>query len=101
MGSQKSGAQHCRRDCGCHQHHCSPGFLSSFKKSDFILKHGSVGKECACKVGDTGKVSSVLGGEDTLAKGMAAHSSVLAWKIPWSEEPGGLQSLGSQRVGYD
>ena len=34
-------------------------------------------------------------------KGMAAHSSVLAWRIPWTEEPGGLQSMGSQRVGHD
>jgi len=34
-------------------------------------------------------------------KGMATHSSILAWRIPWTEEPGGLQSMGSQRVGYD
>ena len=40
-----------------------------------------------------------LGGEDPLEKEMAAHSSVLAWRTPWTEEPGGLQSLGSQRVG--
>ena len=37
-----------------------------------------------------------LGGEDPLEKGMAAHSSVLAWRIPWTEEPSGLQSMGSQ-----
>ena len=36
-----------------------------------------------------------------LEKGMATHSSILAWRIPWTEEPGGLQSMGSQRVGYD
>ena len=36
-----------------------------------------------------------------LEKAMAPHSSTLAWKIPWTEEPGGLQSMGSQRVGYD
>ena len=36
-----------------------------------------------------------------LEKEMATHSSVLAWKIPWTEEPGGLQSMGSLRVGYD
>ena len=41
-----------------------------------------------------------LGWEDPLEKGMATHSSTLAWKIPWTEEPGGLQSVGSQRVGY-
>ena len=42
-----------------------------------------------------------LGWEDPLEEGMASHSSVLAWRIPWTEEPGGLQSMGSQRVGHD
>ena len=42
-----------------------------------------------------------LGQEDTLGKGMATNSSILAWKIPWTEEPGGLQSMGSHRVGHD
>ena len=42
-----------------------------------------------------------LGQEDPLEKEMAAHSSTLAWKIPWMEEPGRLQSMGSQRVGHD
>ena len=42
-----------------------------------------------------------LGGEDPLEKGTATHSSVLAWKIPWTEESGGLQSMVSQRVGYN
>ena len=42
-----------------------------------------------------------LGQEDTLEKGMATHSSILAWRIPWTEEPGGQQSMGSQRVGHD
>ena len=41
-----------------------------------------------------------LGGEDPLENGMASHSSILAWKNPWTEEPGGLQSMGSQRVGH-
>ena len=39
--------------------------------------------------------------EDPLEKGMATHSSILAWRIPWTEEPGGLQSMGSQRAGHD
>ena len=39
-----------------------------------------------------------LGQEDPLKKGMAIYSSILAWRIPWTEEPGGLQSIGSQRV---
>ena len=42
-----------------------------------------------------------LGWEDPLEEGMATHSSILAWKISWTEEPGGLQSMGSQRVGHD
>ena len=42
-----------------------------------------------------------LGREDPLEKEMATHSSILAWKIPWTEEPGRLQSLGSQRVGHN
>ena len=46
------------------------------------------------------KVQS-LGQEDLLEKGMATHSSILAWKNPWTEKPGGLQSIGSQRVGHD
>ena len=41
-----------------------------------------------------------LGQEDALEKGMAPHSSTLAWRIPWMEEPGGLQSMGSGRVGH-
>ena len=42
-----------------------------------------------------------LGSEDPLEEGTATHSSILAWRIPWTEEPGGLQSIGSQRVGHD
>ena len=56
------------------------------------------GKESACNAGDPGLI---LGWEDPREKGTATHSSILAWRIPWTEEPGGLQSTGSQRVGYD
>ena len=42
-----------------------------------------------------------LGWEDSLEKGIATHSSILAWRIPWTEESGGLQSMGSQRVRQD
>ena len=42
-----------------------------------------------------------LAWEGPLEKGMATHSSILAWRIPWTEEPGGLQSVGLQRVGHD
>ena len=59
---------------------------------------GSDGK-ALLKVWET-RVES-LGQEDPLEKEMAAHSSTLAWKIPWTEEPGRVQSMGSQRVGQD
>ena len=42
-----------------------------------------------------------LGREDPLAEGMATYSNILAWRTPWAEEPGGLQSMGSQGVGHD
>jgi len=59
---------------------------------------GSDGKESACNAGELG---SILGLEDPLEKGMVTHSSVLAGRIPWTEEPGRLQSIGSQSVRYD
>ena len=51
--------------------------------------------------GDIRDVVRSLGGEDPLKGETATHSSILAWRIPWTEEPGGLQSKGSQRVGHD
>ena len=62
---------------------------------------GSVVKNlpAAQEIQDT-RVQS-LGGEDPLEEGTAAHSSVLAWRIPWTKEPGGLQSMGLQRVRHD
>ena len=59
---------------------------------------GSDGKESTCNATDLGLI---LGWEDPLEKGMATHSSNLAWRIPWSEDPGGLQFMESQRIGYD
>ena len=50
---------------------------------------GSDGKESACNAGDS---SSLPGQEDPLEEGMATHSSILAWRIPWTEEPGGYTS---------
>ena len=54
---------------------------------------GSKGKESACNAGD---LSSIPGLEDPLEKKMATHASILAWRIPWMEDPGGLQSIGLQ-----
>ena len=59
---------------------------------------GSDGKASVYNAGDLG---SIPGQEDPLEKEMAIHFSTLAWRIPWTEEPGRLQSMGSQRVGHD
>ena len=63
---------------------------------------GAGGKEpsCQCRRLKETWVRSP-GREDPLEEGMATHSSILAWRIPWTEEPGGLQSIGSRRVGCD
>ena len=61
----------------------------------------SVVKDTPANVGDTRDMGSIPGQEDPLEKKMATQSSIFAWKIPWREEPGGLQFMGSQRVGYD
>ena len=58
-------------------------------------------KNPPANAGDIRDVGSVSGWEDPLEEGMAAHSSILAWRIPWTEEPGGLPSIGSHRVGHD
>ena len=59
---------------------------------------GSACKESAWNRGDAGWIT---GSGRILKKGMATHSSILVWKIPWTEEPGGLQSMGSQTVRHD
>ena len=66
-------------------------------KSALIFKRHS-GKESAYNAGSSG---SITGQDDLLEEGMATHSSILSWRIPWTEEPDGLQSMGSQRVGHD
>ena len=64
---------------------------------------GSDGKESACNAGDLGLIPGFdpWVWEDPLEQGRATHSSILAWRIPWTEEPGGLQPMGSQRVTHD
>ena len=61
---------------------------------DACFPGGSEGKESTCNVGDSGSILE-------LEKGMATHSSILAWRTPWTEKPGKLQSTGSQRVRHD
>ena len=62
---------------------------------------GSDGKESACNAGDTREAGLIPGSGKSSRVGMATHSSILAWENPWTEEPGGLRSMGPQRVGYD
>ena len=61
--------------------------------------HASDGKEPACSTGDPGFDPWVR--EYPLEKGMATHPSILAWRIPWTEDPSGLQSMGLQRVRHN
>ena len=65
------------------------------------LAVGLADKEFTCNAGGAGDAVQSLGCEDALEKEMATHSSLLAWEIPWTEEPNGLQSKGLQRVGHD
>ena len=65
-------------------------------KSSFL--GGSDGKESSCNVGDVG---SIPGSGRSPGEGMATHSSIFAWRIPWIEESGGLQSMGFQRARHD
>ena len=58
-------------------------------------------KNLPASLGATGDMGLIPGLEDPLEKEMATHSRILAWEVPWTEEPGGLQSMGSQRVGHD
>ena len=79
----------------------STSFWKIIQTTSYLLlgfPDSSDGKVSAHNVGD---LSSIPRSEDPLEKEMATHSSTLAWKIPWMEEPGRLQSVGSQRVGHD
>ena len=58
-------------------------------------------KSLPASVEDTRGAAQSLGGEDPLEEGMATHSSILAGRTPWTEQPGGLQSTGSHRAGHD
>ena len=62
---------------------------------------GSVVKNLPAKAEDARDAGSISGSRRFPGEGMTTHSSILAWKIPWTEEPARLQSMGSQRVGHD
>ena len=84
---------------------CEEFFIIKMQGKEITMRYshgsfpgGSDGKASVCNVGDPG---SIPGSEDPLKKEMAIHSSTLAWKIPWTEEPDRLQSMGLQRVRQD
>ena len=62
------------------------------------FSNSSDGKESSCNAGGLGLIT---GQEDALEKGRGTHSSILVWRVPWTEEPGRLQSMGLKRVGHD
>jgi len=62
---------------------------------------GTVGKESACQYRRHERWVQSLDQENLLEEDMATHSNIFAWKIPWTEEPGRLQSIGAQRAGHD
>ena len=68
-------------------------------KLKYGFSSGSVGKESTCKARDTGSILWV--GKIPWRRAIATHTSIIAWEIPWTEEPGELQSKGSQRVRHD
>ena len=81
--------------CWPHNHNCLPTCFLHFFRASLVAQR----IKRLRAMWETGVWS--LGREDPLEKEMATHCSILAWRIPWMEEPGGLQSMGSQRVGHD
>ena len=86
-------------------HHCLPlvfWFLGILSRVVVIASQLTiVVKNPPANAADIRDVGSIPGLEDSLEKEMATHSSILVWRSPWIEEPGGLQSVGSQRVGHN
>ena len=66
-----------------------------------LSKGGASGKELTCQTGDLRDMGFIPRWERSPEEEMAAHSNILAWKVPWTEEPGGLQSMGLQKVGHN
>ena len=86
----------------CRTSHFYPwGFFARPYKDSRASQVVPVVKNTPANAGDAGLIPGEDRWEDRLEKGMATHSSILAWRIPWTEEPGGLQSMGSQRVRHD
>ena len=79
-------------------------FFTTEPPDMYLLRASQVAlvvRNLLANAGDMRDSGSILGREDPLEEGMATHSTVLAWIIPWTEEPGGLQSMESRRVGHN
>ena len=89
---------------GKNKHTYLRGKACSFSSLNMMLAVGlsymSWLSNVACNAGDMVDTGSIPGSGNPMKKGKATHSTILAWRIPWTEEPGGLQSMGSQRVGH-
>ena len=72
------------------------GVINTGKDVEWAFQVALVVKNLLANAGDIRDTDSILGRADPLEEGMATHSNMLAWRIPWTEEPGGLQSIGSQ-----
>ena len=84
----------------------SPLWSRQRRRGDVERESGALQVELAVKnppanAGNIRDRGSISGLEDPLEEGMATHSRILAWEVSWTEEPGGLQSMGSQTVGHD
>ena len=82
-------------------------FFQSYIVNEFALPiigcfpGGSRGKESTCNAGAAEELGSIRGLVRSLEEGMATHSKILCWRIPWTEKPGGMLSMGWQRVGHN
>ena len=95
---QLTGKLTCYLSCNRHWNFLGDVEISRSLGQALIFPGGFDSKESSCSAEDWARF---LGQEDPLEKGMATHSGILAGRIPWTEEPGGLQSMGMQRVGHD
>ena len=92
----------CRRTPDGQQKPAQPWLERKSSTENYWASQGALAvKNPPASAGDLRDVGSIPGREDPLEEGTATHSSVLAWRIPWTEEPGGLQSMGFQRVRQD
>ena len=79
----------------------APDLLVCLYKTVMAPLYGAVVKNPPAKAGDKSDMGLILGWEDPLEEEITTHSSNLAWRIPWTEEPGGLQPVGLHRVGHN